>query len=372
MSSRDFASPARRRLHPAVGRARNAVKAALAEAGWPPRVLVGCSGGPDSLALAAAVAHFARRGAVAGHRLEAGAVVVDHGLQEGSGEIARTTAATLAELGLSPVRVVAVEVQQVGEGPEAAARNARLGALEAEAQSWGAEAVLLGHTLDDQAEQVLLGLARGSGTRSLGGMRSVRGLYLRPFLGLRRAETIDVCFAEGLEPWFDPSNEDPRFMRSRVRVGVMPFLESELGPGVAEGLARTAAILGQDADYLDAEALRVYESLAERPAPPAEVGSPAAEVGSPAAEVGPTILLPGEEVRALPAALRSRVLALAVVELGGQPTFERLAAVERLLERRGSAGPIEVPGHVSVRRQPRRKDAAPGAEYGKLVFVSHR
>jgi tRNA(Ile)-lysidine synthase len=166
----------------------------------------------------------------------------------------------------------------------------------------------------------------------------------------------------------------------------MPFLESELGPGVAEGLARTAAILGQDADYLDTEALRVYESLAERPAPAAEVGSPAAEVGprtaevgspaaevgSPAAEVGPTILLPGEEVRALPAALRSRVLALAVVELGGQPTFERLAAVERLLERHGSAGPIEVPGHVSVRRQPRRKDAAPGAEYGKLVFVSHR
>jgi tRNA(Ile)-lysidine synthase len=319
-------------------------------------VLVGCSGGPDSLALAAAVAHFARRGSVAGHPLEAGAVVVDHGLQEGSGEIARTTAATLAELGLSPVRVVAVEVQQVGEGPEAAARNARLAALEAEAQSWGAGAVLLGHTLDDQAEQVLLGLARGSGTRSLGGMRSVRGLYLRPFLGLRRAETVDVCFAEGLEPWFDPTNEDPRFMRSRVRVGVMPFLESELGPGVAEGLARTAAILGQDADYLDAEALRVYESLAERLP----------------AEVGPTILLPGEEVRALPGALRSRVLALAVVELGGQPTFERLAAVERLLERRGSAGPIEVPGHVSVRRQPRRKDAVPGAEYGKLVFVSHR
>jgi tRNA(Ile)-lysidine synthase len=330
------------------------------------------------------VAHFARRGAVAGHPLEAGAVVVDHGLQEGSGEIARTTAAALAELGLSPVRVVAVEVQQVGEGPEAAARNARLGALEAEAQSWGAGAVLLGHTLDDQAEQVLLGLARGSGTRSLGGMRGVRGLYLRPFLGLRRAETIDVCFAEGLEPWFDPTNDDPRFMRSRVRVGVMPFLESELGPGVAEGLARTAAILGQDADYLDAEALRVYESLAERvpaevgpPAaevgpPAAEVGPPAAEVGPPAAEGGPAVLLPGEEVRALPGALRSRVLALAVVELGGQPTFERLAAVERLLERRGSAGPIEVPGHVSVRRQPRRKDAAPGVEYGKLVFVSHR
>ena len=352
MSFRDAASPSRRRLNPAVGRARNAVKDALEEAGWPSRVLVGCSGGADSLALAAAVAHFARRGEVGGHPLEAGAVVVDHGLQEATAEVARTTAGLLLELGLSPVRVVAVEVRRSGEGPEAEARSARLAALEAEANAWGAQRVLLGHTLDDQAEQVLLGLARGSGTRSLGGMRRVRELYVRPFLGLRRADTVEVCTAEGLEPWFDPTNSDPRYMRSRVRTGIMPFLESELGPGVAEGLARTAAILGRDADYLDSEAGRVYSSLAERAEPR-------------------SVFLPGREVRALPAAIRSRVLALAVVELGGQPTFERLAAVERLLDRRGSAGPIEVPGHVSVRRQPRRKDAAPGTEYGKLVFVSH-
>lgn len=357
MSARDVASPDRPRLNPAVGRARNAVKAALAEAGWPSRVLVACSGGPDSLALAAAVAHFARRGAVGGHALEAGAVVVDHGLQAGSDLVARTTAGVLEALGLSPVRVVAVEVRQSGEGPEAAARAARLGALEAAAAEWGATAILLGHTLDDQAEQVLLGLARGSGTRSLAGMRSVRGPYVRPFLSLRRDDTVEVCAAEGLEPWHDPTNADPRYMRSRVRTVVMPFLESELGPGVAEGLARTASILGQDAAYLDAEAERLYAGLVERRA---------------AGEAPGAVLLPGEEVRALPGALRSRVLALAIVELGGSPTFERLSAVDRLLERRGSAGPVEVPGHVSVRRQPRRKDAAPGFEYGKLVFVSHR
>ncbi|WP_052207239.1 tRNA lysidine(34) synthetase TilS [Sinomonas humi] len=355
MSSRDSASPSRRRLNPAVGRARNAVKAALEEAGWPHRVLVGCSGGADSLALAAAVAHFARRGGVEGHPLEVGAVVVDHGLQEATAEVARTTAGVLVELGLSPVRVVAVEVRRSGEGPEAEARAARLAAFEAEAAEWGAQRVLLGHTLDDQAEQVLLGLARGSGTRSLGGMRRVRGPYVRPFLGLRRADTVEVCKAEGLEPWFDPTNSDPRYMRSRARAVIMPFLEAELGPGVAEGLARTAAILGRDADYLDSEAARVYGSLVER-----------GERG----ERG-TLLLPDREVRDLPGAIRSRVLALALVELGGQPTFERLAAVERLLDRRGSAGPIEVPGHVSVHRQPRRKDAPPGTEYGKLVFVSH-
>ncbi len=390
--ARDTASPTRRRLHPAVGAARNAVKAALAEAGWPRRVLVGCSGGPDSLALAAAVAHFARRGGVSGHPLEAGAVVVDHQLQEGSGEVARTTAGVLGELGLAPVRVVAVDVQRRGEGPEAAARAARLAALEAEADRWGAGALLLGHTLDDQAEQVLLGLARGSGPRALAGMRRVRGLYVRPFLTLRRADTLDVCVAEGLEPWFDPTNEDPRFMRSRVRTATMPFLEAELGPGVAEGLARTAALLAADADYLDGEAQRIYASLAEVTSSAAEVTPSAAEVTPSAAEVTPSaaevtprgrdmtphrgggraVVLPGPELRALPQALRSRVIALAVTELGGQLTFERLSAVERLLEPRGSAGPVEVPGHVSAFRQPRDGTRKGAGHRGGLVLVSHR
>jgi tRNA(Ile)-lysidine synthase len=374
--ARDTASPARRRLHPAVGAARNAVKAALAEAGWPRRILVGCSGGPDSLALAAAVAHFARRGGVSGHPLEAGAVVVDHQLQEGSGEVARTTAGVLGELGLAPVRVAAVDVQRRGEGPEAAARAARLAALEAEADMWGAGAVLLGHTLDDQAEQVLLGLARGSGPRALAGMRRVRGLYVRPFLTLRRADTLDVCVAEGLEPWFDPTNEDPRFMRSRVRTATMPFLEAELGPGVAEGLARTAALLAADADYLDGEAQRIYAALAEVTASAAEVTPGDAEVTPSGAEVTPgrgrAVVLPGPELRALPQALRSRVIALAVTELGGQLTFERLAAVERLLEPRGSAGPVEVPGHVSAFRQPRGGAGKGAGHRGGLVLVSHR
>lgn len=376
--ARDAASPARRRLHPAVGAARNAVRSALEEAGWPPAVLVACSGGPDSLALAAAVAHFARRGSVrapgGGSRpLRAGAVVVDHQLQEGSGEVARTTAAVLARLGLAPVRVVPVEVRAEGEGPEAAARTARHAALEEEARALGAGAVLLGHTLDDQAEQVLLGLARGSGARALGGMRRVRGLFVRPFLGLRRTETLDVCAAEGLAPWFDPTNEDPRFMRSRVRASIMPFLEAELGPGVAEALARTASLLGADADFLDAHAQRAYESLAD--VVPAEPATAAVTSG---AGTGPrAVVLPGDALRDLPPAIRGRVIALAVAELGGEATYERLRAVERLLDRRGSAGPVEVPGHVSAYRRsssgaaPGTRGISPGAP-GALVLVSHR
>ena len=148
---------------------------ALAGAGYPERILVACSGGPDSLALAAVAAYFARRGHVDGHPVSVGAVVVDHQLQPGSAEVAAATAVTLRELGLSPVQVRTVEVASTGMGPEAAARDARHAALDAAADDTGAQAILLGHTLDDQAEQVLLGLARGSGTRSLAGMRPARG-----------------------------------------------------------------------------------------------------------------------------------------------------------------------------------------------------
>ena len=224
---------------------------ALADAGYPGRVLVACSGGPDSLALAAVAAYFGRRGHVDGHPISVGAVVVDHQLQPGSAAVAAATVRTLEELGLDPVQLRTVDVAATGMGPEAAARDARHAALEAAADDTGAAAVLLGHTLDDQAEQVLLGLARGSGTRSLAGMRPVRGRLLRPFLGLRRAETLEICAVEGLDPWHDPSNEDPAFARSRTRVEVLPMLEEKLGPGVAESLARTASILQLDADYLE-------------------------------------------------------------------------------------------------------------------------
>lgn len=318
-------------MAPVIGTARKAVQNALADAGYPRHVLVACSGGPDSLALAAVAAYFARRGNVDGHPVTVGAAVVDHQLQAGSADVAARTARTLTELGLAPVEIRSVVVAPTGMGPEAAARDARHAALDSAAAAQGASAILLGHTLDDQAEQVLLGLARGSGTRSLAGMRPARGLLLRPFLGLRRADTLAICDAEELDPWHDPSNADPSFARSRTRVEVLPLLEEKLGPGVAESLARTASILQLDADYLEDVAESTYAALAEHS--------------------GGEVRLPEEALRALAPAIRFRVIAKAAADVGGQqPSYQRLLAAEALLRRQGSAGPVELPGAVSVYR----------------------
>ena len=350
----------RQRLNPTLGKARGLLRDSLRDAGilpgqqTPPVLLVACSGGPDSLALAETASFFNRRG-----DYRVGAAVVDHGLQAGSAGVAEAAAAKLRAMGLDPVTVHRVQVPETGMGPEAAARTVRYEALDAAAEAAGAEAVLLGHTLDDQAEQVLLGLARGSGTRSLAGMPECRGRYLRPFLGLRRDEVEEICAAQELDPWHDPTNADPAFARSRVRMQVLPFLENELGPGIAEALYRSSRILAQDADYLDAQAAETFARLRHEPA--------GAAAGAAAAD---EILLSEESLRALPPALRQRVLALAAVELGGaQPSWERVRSVEALLRREGSAGPVQLVGKVSAYRQVRGKPVPQGASsYGNLVF----
>jgi tRNA(Ile)-lysidine synthase len=229
---------ARRALGPATLEVVRAVGAVLTGP-----AVVACSGGPDSLALAAAAAIVARRGG-----LGVRAAVVDHGLQPGSDAVAATVAGQLTGLGLA-TDVLRVDVRQAGTGVEAAARDARYAALAGTASA--EEVVLLGHTLDDQAETVLLGLARGSGARSLAGMPPRRDRFVRPLLGVRAATTRQACAELGLEPWTDPHNCDPRFSRARVRERVLPVLEAELGPGVAEALARTADLLRADADLLD-------------------------------------------------------------------------------------------------------------------------
>ena len=303
----------RPRLTPAIADTRRAVRALLPSDGL---VLVALSGGPDSLALAAATAFEA-----AGR---SGAVIVDHGLQEGSAAVAAFAAGQASLLGLDPVIVTTVTVGSAG-GPEAAAREARYRALSEVAKAQGAAAVLLGHTLDDQAETVLLGLARGSGAASLQGMDAVSGIYRRPLLGIRRSTTVQACEDAGLTPWIDPHNSDPAYTRVRVRESVLPTLERELGPGIAEALARTAEQLREDSAALDHFAEEIVEELAE------------------IAEAG--ISLPVSALASNPPALRQRLIRLAVqgefhVSLSRAHTLE----VCRLVTDWHGQGPLHLPG----------------------------
>lgn len=248
---------ARQELGPAGLRVAQAVRKVLREVvtdglpagrSAPPRpvqrIVVGVSGGADSLALVAGAAWCSRRVEELAH-VPVCAVVVDHGLQEGSAAVAARAAAQVEALGVE-AQVVQVEVTDRGDGPEADARVARYRALLADRDA----VVLVGHTLDDQAETVLLGLARGSGTRSLAGMPERQGRLLRPLLGVRRSETQAACEEAGLEWWSDPHNADPAYSRSRVRAA-LTTLDEAIGPGLAEALARTAELARADADLLD-------------------------------------------------------------------------------------------------------------------------
>ncbi|WP_235825138.1 tRNA lysidine(34) synthetase TilS [Agromyces badenianii] len=328
------ASPARRpRLTPPIADVRRAVRAVLpqhpssqdARAATEGIVLVALSGGADSLALAAATAFEAPRAG-----LRAGAVIVDHGLQQGSADVAASAAATARELGLDPVVVRRVEVSGEG-GPEASARDARYAALDAVAAETGATLVLLGHTLDDQAETVLLGLARGSGAASLAGMPTRAGRYVRPLLGVRRATTRQACLDAGLTPWEDPHNTDPAYARVRVRERVLPVLEAELGPGIAEALARTAEQLRED----DAAFSEQIDEFIEEICDPAEAGI-AISVGALAAN---------------PAALRQRIIRHVVgSEFGVSLTRGQTLEVARLVTDWHGQGPIDLPGGVLATR----------------------
>ncbi|WP_125776288.1 tRNA lysidine(34) synthetase TilS [Antribacter gilvus] len=336
-------------VDPAVAAARSAVRSALA--GLPPGalVLVACSGGADSLALAAATAHEARRVGRSvrsrGHAVRAGAVVVDHGLQTGSAQVAETAARQCRELGLDPVVVRRVVVGATPEGPEGGARRARYDALGAVAAESGALAVLLGHTLDDQAEQMLLGLARGSGARSLAGMPRERGIYRRPFLGLRRAQTEAVCAALGLEFWTDPTNLVPPDggddggapLRTLVRGVALPALEDVLGPGVAEALARSADQLREDADALD-ELAAALLGRAESAAVTAAVDG------------GGALALDVRTLGDAPAALRRRALRLAAAWVGATTTARHVDALDALVVSWSGQGPAHLPGDARAWR----------------------
>jgi len=228
--------------------ARRAVREQLESLGLPAGslVLVACSGGGDSIALAAATAFEAPR-----MGFTAGAVIVDHQLQEGSGEVASKAKQTCEELGLSPVIIEKVDVELSGNGMEAAARDARYQAFEKVRISQAADLVLLGHNLEDQAETVLLALSRGSGLSALAGMDSYdpARAIARPLIGLSRSSLREACEDQGLSFWDDPHNQNPQFLRVRARK-LLELMEQELGPGIAKSLSRTAAQVSEAEEVL--------------------------------------------------------------------------------------------------------------------------
>ncbi|WP_163721295.1 tRNA lysidine(34) synthetase TilS [Mycolicibacterium psychrotolerans] len=277
------------------------------------RWCVALSGGPDSLALTA----------VAAAMRPTTALIVDHRLQAGSHTVAATAREQALMLGCVAAQALCVDVGTEG-GPEAAARTARYAALD---HARAGAPVLLGHTLDDQAETVLLGLGRGSGSRSIAGMRPHDPPWCRPLLGVRRSVTHAACAELALTPWQDPHNADPRYTRVRLRTEVLPTLDEVLGGGVAEALARTATALREDNDALDGLA------------------------GDVAAGLDPGADLPVASLTSLPGALRRRVIRRWLLAGGAAGlTDGQIRAVDTLVTAWRGQGGVAVPSPLSRQR----------------------
>ncbi|MEV4138259.1 tRNA lysidine(34) synthetase TilS [Dactylosporangium sp. NPDC049742] len=311
-------------LPPAVAAVRAAVRRGLGDVAAGGTVLVACSGGADSLALAVAARFVTAR-----LKVRCGLVTVDHGLQEGSGERAARLAAWARDHEFDPVDVRAVKVAGHG-GPEASARNARYAALVAAAKSHRAALVLLGHTRDDQAETVLLALTRGAGPHGIAGMPARRErqgvLFARPLLDVTRADTRAACEVAGLTPWEDPHNTDHAFARSRVRP-----LVAALGPAVIDNLARTAALIAADTAHLDELASDAFDKAA--------TGADELDIA---------------QLERLPAPVRTRVLhswARRLGVSGGALSHRHVVAMDALVTDWHGQGPAALPGGLRVARQ---------------------
>lgn len=308
--------------NPATVTIRSAVRECLSSCSAGDTVLVAVSGGADSLALAAALVPESKNLLV-----NLVGVTIDHQLQKSSGEQAVKVLTQLLGIGIEQVEIVQVNVELI-DGLEASARRARYTALDAAAVKYNAKLIFLGHTLNDQAESVLLGLARGSGARSLSGMARCTEKYCRPLLEVTRSETLAACDENKLTPWVDPHNSDMRFARVRVRTEVLPKLEESIGPGIAEALARSSDLLRDDADALDAWTAQVSADLD-------------------LADLEISLLAD------LPKAVRTRLLRKAIYKAGapmGSITADHVALVEAFITSWHGQGACSLPGGVKVSR----------------------
>jgi tRNA(Ile)-lysidine synthase len=301
---------------------RLAVRSELEDIAAGDSVLVAASGGADSSALAAALLLECKTKSI-----KVIALIIDHGLQKNSADVTHETKRTLTKIGYENIEIRRVTVE-ITDGLEASARRARYQALNDVANSHNAVAVFLGHTKDDQAETVLLGLARGSGSRSLSGMASRVDRYRRPLLSITRAQTEAACEEAGIKFWQDPHNQSMEFTRVRVREVVLPTMEKEIGPGISDALARSAKLLRDDADALDYLSDEIFSKL-----------EPAS--------------LEISKLESQPRAIRTRVLRKAIYLAGapqGSLSAEHIEPVEALITAWKGQGPISLPGGVTVAR----------------------
>lgn len=301
---------------------RSAIRSALTFASAGDQILVGVSGGADSLALAAGLFLEAVEKV-----LKPIAVIIDHGLQDNSETVSNDARLELEKIGYKDIRIIKIKVE-VTDGIEASARRSRYAAFNKLALELNAKVFLLGHTKDDQAETVLLGLARGSGTRSLSGMAHVNGVFVRPLLSISRSQTVAACAEWNLIPWQDPHNSNEKFTRVRVREKVLPNMEKEIGPGVADALVRSARLLRDDADALDEWAANEFSKFNPTDFDIAELAE-------------------------LPKAVRTRILRMAIYALGapaGSLSAEHIDPVEALISAWHGQGVCSLPGGVKVAR----------------------
>ena len=301
---------------------RLAVRSELEDIAAGDSVLVAASGGADSSALAAALLLECKSKSI-----KVIALIIDHGLQKNSADVTHETKRTLAKIGYENIEIRRVTVE-ITDGLEASARRARYQALSDVANSHNAVAIFLGHTKDDQAETVLLGLSRGSGSRSLSGMAARVDRYRRPLLAITRAQTEAACEEAGIKFWQDPHNQSMEFTRVRVREVVLPTMEKEIGPGISDALARSAKLLRDDADALDSLSDEFFSEL-----------EPAS--------------LDISKLESQPRAIRTRILRRAIYLAGapqGSLSAEHIEPVEALITAWKGQGAISLPGGVTVAR----------------------
>ncbi len=317
--------PQRKRLSPSQGAIRHAVREVLAAHTKPgQKLLIAVSGGADSLALASATLFESNK-----LQLKVATVTIDHGLQRQSAKVTEQTLEKLQKIGITETWSKKVKVGTKG-GPEAAARAARYEALESIRIESKSDYILLGHTANDQAETVLLGLTRGSGSRSLSGMSVISERLIRPLLSIERKTTEQFCKDEKITPWQDPQNKDLKFLRVRIRKVVLPFLEKQLGSGVFSNLIRTSSQLQEDDQYLSELAIKAFKKIAKTASNSLSLAQP--------------------ELLKLPEAIRNRVIKTAIDYFEVDSSRAHVLAVADLVLNWHGQKPLALPG-VRVERK---------------------